>query len=69
MPTLAQINVPTLVLVGADDALTPPQDAEAMRSAIRGAQLKTIPNAAHLANFEQPEIFNRAVREFLQALA
>jgi 3-oxoadipate enol-lactonase len=68
MPTLAQIAVPTLIVVGAEDALTPPQDAEQMRDGIRGARLAAIPNAAHLSNFEQPDAFNQIVREFLRAL-
>jgi pimeloyl-ACP methyl ester carboxylesterase len=60
--------VPTLVLVGNDDALTPPARAEALAAAIRGARLVTIPGAGHLSNLEQPEHFNAAVRAFLQAL-
>jgi len=67
-PGLAAIAVPTLIIVGEQDALTPPRDSEIMRDAIPGAQLVTLPNAAHLANLEQPAAFNRAVREFLQTL-
>ncbi len=67
-PTLSEIAVPTLIVVGAEDTLTPPQDAEMMREGIRGAQLVRIPGAAHMSNFEQPEAFNRAVREFLQTM-
>ncbi len=65
-PTLAQITVPTLVVVGAEDTLTPPKDAEAMQQAVKGAHLVSIPNAAHLSNYEQPEPFTRAVMEFLK---
>ena len=68
-PTLAQISVPTLIIVGAEDTLTPPNDSEMMRDAIRGARLVAIPNAAHLSNFEQPDVFNSAAREFLKSLA
>ncbi|MDE3091075.1 MAG: alpha/beta fold hydrolase [Chloroflexota bacterium] len=68
-PTLADITVPTLVVTGAEDTLIPPKEAEAMRDAIRGARLVSIPSAAHLANFEQPDAFNRAVREFLKSVA
>ncbi len=67
-PTLAQIDVPTLVVTGADDTLIPPKDAEMMQQGIKGARLVTIPNAAHLSNFEQPEAFNRAVREFVKSV-
>jgi 3-oxoadipate enol-lactonase len=68
-PTLAEISVPTLIITGADDTLIAPNEAEAMRDAIRGARLVTIPNAAHLANLEQPDAFNHAVREFLKSVA
>lgn len=67
-PTLAQVAVPTLIIVGAEDTLTPPKDSEQMRDGIRGAQLAVIPNAAHLSNLEQPEAFNQAVRKFLKEL-
>lgn len=65
-PGLAAIAAPTLIIVGEQDALTPPRDSEIMRAAIPGAQLVTIPHAAHLSNLEQPAAFNRAVREFLR---
>jgi 3-oxoadipate enol-lactonase len=67
-PTLREINVPTLVITGAEDTLIPVKEAEAMRDAIRGARLVSIPSAAHLANLEQPDVFNAAVREFLKSL-
>lgn len=67
-PTLAQVAVPTLIVVGAEDKLTPPKDSEQMRDGIRGAQLAVIPNAAHLSNLEQPEAFNKAVCKFLKEL-
>ncbi len=67
-PTLSTISVPTLILVGAADTLTTPQDAEAMRAGIRGARLTTIPDAAHLSNYEQPDPFNAAIAEFLKTL-
>ncbi len=67
-PTLAEITVPTLVITGAEDTLIPVKEAEAMRDAIRGARLVSIPSAAHLANLEQPDAFNAAVREFLKLL-
>jgi len=67
--TLAEIAAPTLIVVGAEDTLTTPQDAEQMRAAIRGARLATLAGAAHLANSEQPDAFNQVVREFLQSIA
>jgi 3-oxoadipate enol-lactonase len=64
--TLSAIRVPTLVIVGEEDAITPPSEAEAMAAAIPGAQLVRIPGAGHLANLEQPEAFNAAVRTFMR---
>jgi 3-oxoadipate enol-lactonase len=63
---LANIKVPTLVVVGADDRLTPPDVARELASEIRGAELAVIPDAGHLANIEQPEAFNAAVLQFLR---
>ena len=68
-PTLAEIAAPTLIVTGAEDTLIPPKESEAMRDAIRGARLVSIPGAAHLSNFEAPDAFNAAVREFLKSLA
>jgi pimeloyl-ACP methyl ester carboxylesterase len=68
-PTLRQITVPTLILVGRDDALTPPARSEAMASQIPRATLVTIVGAGHLSNLEQPELFNNAVRAYLEGLA
>jgi 3-oxoadipate enol-lactonase len=67
-PTLGQIRVPTLVLVGRDDKLTPPALAQNLVNGIRGAKLATIPAAGHLSNMEQPDIFNDALRSFLRGL-
>jgi pimeloyl-ACP methyl ester carboxylesterase len=64
--TLPTIAVPTLVLVGAEDVLTPPAEAEAMAAAIPGARLGVIPGAGHLANLENPGAVNAALRAFLE---
>lgn len=64
-PLLPRIEVPTLVVVGREDTITPPSDAERMRDAIPGADLALIDDAAHLSNLEKPEEFNEAARTFL----
>lgn len=61
---LSTISVPTLVLVGAEDSLTPPAAARRLQSAIPGAALVEIPDAAHLSPLENPEAFNRALLDF-----
>jgi 3-oxoadipate enol-lactonase len=63
--TLAQVAVPTLVITGAEDTLVPPAESETLARAIRGAQLSLIPHAGHLVAFEQPDEFNRVLREWL----
>ncbi len=68
-PMLAEIKVPTLILTGAEDTLIPAQEAEALRDGIRDARLVTLPDAAHLSNFEQPASFNQVFREFLKIIS
>ena len=58
---LGAIAAPTLVLAAALDPATPPAHGEVICSAIPGARLVVLPDAAHLANVEQPEAFNRAI--------
>jgi 3-oxoadipate enol-lactonase len=64
--TLAAIDVPTLVLGGADDAPTPVSELELMARGIHGAELKIVSRAGHFAAFEQPEEVGRIVGEFLE---
>jgi pimeloyl-ACP methyl ester carboxylesterase len=67
-PFLRQIAVPTLVIVGREDALTPPAMAESLTAGVPGAKMFVIEKAGHLSNLEQPEGFNQAVRAFLATL-
>ena len=62
------IRVPTLVLCGAEDRITPPALSEELAALIPGAQLELIDAAGHLANAEQPGKFNAAVERFLAEL-
>ena len=64
LETLA--GIPTLVVVGEEDGLTPPPLAEAMAGAIPGARLRVVPNAGHLVPMEQPETTTRLLRDFLR---
>jgi len=63
---LPSIHCPTLILVGEEDAATPPVLSEAMHRAIAGSRLSVVPAAGHLSSLEQPEAFNRTVAEFLE---
>jgi 3-oxoadipate enol-lactonase len=62
---LARLAVPSLVICGAEDVITPPADSEAMARTIPGATLEVIPRAGHLSNLEQPAAFNAALQAFL----
>ncbi|MEZ4592277.1 MAG: alpha/beta hydrolase, partial [Chloroflexota bacterium] len=57
-----------LILHGADDQLIPVSEAEAMFKAIPNAELVIVPDAGHLPNLEQPDIFNDAVIDFLEEI-
>jgi 3-oxoadipate enol-lactonase len=66
LPTLA--GLPTLVVAGESDTLTPPDQARSMAHAIPGAQLVLIPRAAHLPPVEQPAETTELLRRFLDSL-
>jgi len=63
---LARITVPTLVLVGADDVITPPDESRKMADALPNAELVVIPNAGHLAPLENAEVTDVALLRFLE---
>jgi 3-oxoadipate enol-lactonase len=62
---LPKIPVPVLIVVGEQDTITPPTDAERMKSRIARARVVRIPNAAHLSNYEQAAEFNLACGSFV----
>lgn len=62
---LGEIRVPTAVVVGAHDRLTPPKYARAMHAAIPGARLYDIASAGHMAMIEQPAAVSAALRTLL----
>ena len=64
---LSQISAPTLILVGAEDAITPVADSEKMHRAIPSSRLVVLENAGHVSNLERTEQFNDALLEFLRA--
>ncbi len=64
-PGLAEIRCPTLVIVGDDDQLTPPERAAEIAQGIAGARLITVPGSGHLSPLEQPRSVSQALTEFL----
>ena len=67
-PLLAGIDVPTLVVVGQEDEMTPPAVARAMTDAIPSAAMTVIPGAGHLSPLEAPTAVSRVCAEFLEAM-
>lgn len=64
-PSLAAIAVPTLVLVGDTDMLTPPALAEEIATTISGARLTVVPQCGHASTLEQPDAVNAALISWL----
>ncbi|HSD05786.1 alpha/beta hydrolase [Flavobacterium sp.] len=65
---LKNINIPTLIICGREDAVTPLEKSEYLNHHIEGSQLKIIENAGHVSNLEQPDQFNECLSEFLMTL-
>ena len=59
------VDVPTLILCGDEDKVTPPALSEELSGLIADANVEIIPAAGHLANAEQPNLFNAAIDRFL----
>jgi pimeloyl-ACP methyl ester carboxylesterase len=64
-PGLTAISVPTLVLVGDSDVLTPPERAKELAAAIPGARLVIVPKSGHASTLEQPEAVNGALIDWI----
>jgi 3-oxoadipate enol-lactonase len=64
---LKEIKCPILVIVGADDPATPVAMAKEIQDNAPGSKLVVLPQAAHLANLEQPAGFTRALQDFLSS--
>ena len=61
--------MPTLVIAGEEDALTPPPEMQEMAAAIPGAQFVSIPEAGHMAPLEAPSEVDLVIQRFLEAPA
>jgi pimeloyl-ACP methyl ester carboxylesterase len=66
---LNQLSCPVLIVHGIDDQLIPIAEAEHMHAVMADSKLVRIPDAGHLPNMEQPELFNRALSDFLRSLS
>jgi pimeloyl-ACP methyl ester carboxylesterase len=63
---MTRVEQPTLLVVGADDVITPPACLERAEELMAAARLLIVPEAGHLVPLEQPHVFNAAVLEFLR---
>ncbi len=61
---LKKIKVPSLIVVGDNDFFTPPPELDAVAKQIPNSRFEIIPNAGHIPNMEQPEIFNKLLTDF-----
>ncbi len=62
---LPTISVPTLIVVGAEDAISPPQEMRAIADAIPNAEYIEIPDAGHMTTMENPDAVNEALVQIL----
>ncbi|MES2727764.1 MAG: alpha/beta hydrolase [Bacteroidota bacterium] len=67
--TLNEITIPTLIICGREDIVTPLAQSEMMHKTIKGSILHVIDNAGHVSNLEQPDEFNKHLLDFLTTLS
>jgi 3-oxoadipate enol-lactonase len=65
-PTLSEIKVPTLIIVGEHDVISPPAEMQGIAAAIPDAKAVVIPGAGHMAPLEKPLEVNRAIRDWMK---
>ena len=64
---VSRIDIPTLILVGKDDELTPPRMAKELEAGIPNAKLALFEQGGHGLYWEVPQLFNKAVLAFLKS--
>lgn len=63
---LSKINVPSLIMVGEEDKVTPLAEAEFLHKNIKNSKFSILKRCGHLSNLEQPELFNKEIESFLK---
>tara|TARA_Y100001934_G_scaffold127163_1_gene154502 strand:- start:312 stop:1139 length:828 start_codon:yes stop_codon:yes gene_type:complete len=66
---LSEIDVPTMILAGAQDSSTPPERMQMYKDGITGARMEVLDGAGHFPNVEQPAAFNAVLRQFLREVS
>jgi pimeloyl-ACP methyl ester carboxylesterase len=65
MNEIEKIDLPTLILCGEEDELTPVKYSQFLHNRIKGSRLEILPNAGHMTMMESPSLFNQKIREFV----
>jgi pimeloyl-ACP methyl ester carboxylesterase len=65
MKEVEKIDLPTLILCGEDDALTPVHYSQFLHSRIKGSKLEVLSNVGHMVMMESPQVFNEKIRGFM----
>lgn len=68
LPRLSEIKVPSLVMVGEEDAALPPANSEAIAGQLQQATLTVVPESGHLITLEKPDVVNTAMLDFLDQI-
>ena len=68
MDQLSKLSLPTLIVCGSDDKMTPLRYSEFLRDHIAGACLEVVPNAGHMVMLEQPNIMSDLLADFLNSI-
>jgi pimeloyl-ACP methyl ester carboxylesterase len=66
MNEVEKIDLPTLILCGEEDRLSPVKYSEFLHRRIRGSKMEVLPNAGHMVMMESPQVFNEKIGEFLR---
>jgi len=69
MDRLEKIRVPTLVVCGADDRMTPPRYSEHLASSIKRAELVIVPDAGHMVMLERPKVVASVLASFIKEIS
>lgn len=65
---IKSLQMPALIICGKEDTVTPLSQSELMHNALKGSVIREIDRAGHMSNMEQPDTFNKVLKEFVQGL-
>ena len=68
MDQLSKLSLPTLIVCGSDDQMTPLRHSEFLREHIAGAHLEVVPNAGHMVMLEQPDRVSSLLADFINSI-